>query len=69
MKEGDLVRHYAEQHNYGIITNITLCQEQIAGIVTKRNLYTVQFCRGGRQVGLKFWELEVISENRRPRKV
>jgi len=62
MKKGDLVRHYTEQHNYGIITNITLCQEQIAGIITKRHLYTVLFFLNGRQAGLKFWELEVVSE-------
>jgi len=61
MKEGDLVRHYTEQHNYGIITNITLCQEQVAGITTKRHLYTVQFCFNGSQAGLRFWELEVIN--------
>jgi len=62
MKKGDLVRHYIEQGNYGIITNVILYQEQIAGMVAKSYLYTVLFFLNGRQAGLKFWELEVINE-------
>ena len=64
MKEGDLVKHYIEQDNYGIITSVALYQDQIAGIVAKRYLYTVLWTRGDRQIGLRFWELEVINGNR-----
>jgi hypothetical protein len=64
MREGDLVKHYIEQDSYGIITSVALYQDQIAGIVAKRHLYTVLWTRGDRQIGLRFWELEVINGNR-----